>query len=95
MQSTNAPGPILDPILLDVDIIELVIANRGAKGSKLAADEVAERTARLLHTPNWPTRGDGYLLVCESIEEIPDKTFVIYRTEFRSSGVVAGITEEA
>jgi hypothetical protein len=85
----DAPGPIFSPVTVFCEITELVLANRGASGSKLPADEVAERVAELLHAPNYPGR-DAIPLVCERIREIPDKTFVVLRVEFKAAGGYAG-----
>lgn len=94
MRGTNAPGPMLDPINLVVDVIEHVAINRGAKGSKLPAEDVAEQVAWRLHAVNHPTRRDAFPLICEEIEEISDAEFLAYRVKFRTSGQLPGINQE-
>lgn len=92
---TNCPGPILDPLKLSVDIVELVVTNRGANGSKQPASEVAEHTAWLLHYPNHAHhRKDPCIFTARSIRQVPDKLFLVYRVEFTTSGSLSGLTQE-
>lgn len=89
VDGTNAPGPLLKPVGVVVEIEELVVVNRGDKGSKLPASDVAERVLWRGHSPNWPTRGDTRLLTGKGIKLIPDKQFLIYRVEFETTGALA------
>lgn len=90
----NAPGPVLDPLELSIDIIEQVLLNRAESGSRLPASEVAERTAWLLHFPNHAHhRSDPYPLTAKKFYIVPDDHFQIFRVEFTTNGALAGITE--
>jgi hypothetical protein len=96
VKHTNAPGPILDPIRVSIDVVEFVLKNRGDQGSKQAASDVAEHTAWLLHYPNHAgRRSDPCILTAERLRIIPDKQFLIYRIDFTTAGALAGITEES
>lgn len=91
-RGTDAPGPQIDPLSLSIDIVEFVAVNRGAKGSQLPCSEVAEHTAWLLHYPNHAaTRSDSYPLIADRMRLVPDKQFLIYRVEFKTVGMFAGI----
>lgn len=94
--SPDAPGPILNPVNLNVEIVELVMANRSQSGSRKPASDVAEHTAWRLHYPNHAgTRTDPWPLMFKRLRIVPDKQFLIYRIEFTTTGVLAGITEES
>ncbi len=91
-QGTNAPGPIADPVEVSVDVTELVLVNRGSNGTGIPASAVAEHTAWLLHYPNHAHhREDAHPLTARRIRLVPDKTFLIYRCEFTTTGALAGI----
>jgi hypothetical protein len=90
-QSTNAPGPILDPVTLVVQVVENVLLNQGASGTQLPAGDVAEKIAWLLHYPNHAGRGDTFPLTCRSIRLVPDKTLLVYNVEFTCQTALAGI----
>jgi len=95
VKHTNAPGPILDPLKISVDIVEFVLKNRGDQGSKQPASDVAEHTAWLLHYPNHAHhRQDPCMLTAVRIGMVPDKQFLIYRVDFTTSGALAGIIQE-
>ncbi len=94
VRNTNAPGPMLDPVLLFVDVIENVIINQGGSGSKIPAEDVAERIAWRLHSANHPARHDPHTFICEDIEEISDDTFLAYRVKFRTAGMLPGLNQE-
>lgn len=94
MRNTNAPGPQLDPVTLFVDIIENVLMNQGANGSKIPAEDVAERIAWRLHSANHPGRRDPHVFICEEIEEISDETYLAYRVKFRTAGTLPGFNQE-
>lgn len=95
-QHTNAPGPILDPLKLEIDIVEFVMQNRGSSGSQQPASDIAEHTAWLLHYPNHAHhRTDPCAFTAKRIHMVPDKQFLVYRVEFETTGSLAGITEEA
>ncbi|MFO7534716.1 MAG: hypothetical protein R6X19_03375 [Kiritimatiellia bacterium] len=94
MRGSNAPGPMLDPVNLVIDVIEQVGFNRGTKGTKLPAEDVAEQIAWRLHAVNHPGRKDAHPLICEEIEEISDAEFLAYRVKFRTSGQLPGINQE-
>lgn len=94
-QHTQAPGPILDPLSLTVEIVEFVTKNRGASGTQIPASDAAEHTAWLLHFPNHAHhRSDAHTFTARRIRMVPDKQFLVYRVEFTTSGVLAGIIEE-
>jgi len=95
VQHTNAPGPILDPLKLEIDITEFVIKNRGDAGSKQPASDVAEHTMWLLHYPNHAHhRNDPCQFIAQSLRLVPDNQFLIYRVTFQTTGSLAGITTE-
>jgi hypothetical protein len=91
----DAPGPLLDPLTVAIDIVELVLTNRGNSGSKQPASDVAERIAWLLHHPNDPERSPpmSNRLIVRKISLIPDKQFLVYRVELETTGALAGIIE--
>lgn len=89
----DAPGPRMNPLLIDIDVTEFVLKNRGDSGSGLPADDVAEHTAWLLHYPNHAgTRTDPCILTPKKLFVVPDKTFLIYRLQVETTGSLAGIT---
>lgn len=87
-------GPYMDPIRVVVDVIELVITNRGTNGTKLACDDVAERVAARLHSQNYPNRRDTYLMAAGGIQEVADKMFVFYQVKLTTAAQLAVPTEE-
>lgn len=88
----DAPGPILDPVSAVVAVYEMVVLNRGAKGTKLPASAVAERVAYQLHYPNHAAvRTDEYPLICQEIALRPDRTHLIYQVTFRTRAVIGGL----
>lgn len=91
----NAPGPMFDPLTIAVDIVELVLINRGASGSQQPASDVAEHTAWLLHYTNHAHhRNDPFIFSVRRIRLVPDKQFVIYQVEFTTTGLLPGIITE-
>jgi hypothetical protein len=90
----DAPGPLLEPISVVVDVIELVIVNRGDTGSKIPASDIAEQVLWRVTSVNHPTRGDDPAYRPISVGMVPDETYVVYRCEFETSGVLPGITTE-
>ena len=91
-ESTNAPGPILNPVNLVVAIFENVLLNRGERGTKVPAAEFAEYIAWLLHYPNHAaTRQDDFPLTFRRIRLVPDKTLLVYNVEFTTRTALAGI----
>jgi len=75
----------MDPVRVEVEIVELVALNRGERGSRLSASDVAEHTGWLLHCVNHPGR-DAYPLTLARIRPRPDKTFLIYTVELETAG---------
>lgn len=91
---SESPGPRFDNVLIDVDIWELVAKNRGDQGSKLSCDDVAEHTAWLLHSANHAhERTDDYLLICRGMREINNKTYLVYKVRFSTTGMLDGIVD--
>jgi len=81
----SSPGPRMDPIRVEIEIVELVMLNRSEKGSRLPCSDVAEHTAYLLHCVNYPGR-DTYPLVTVRIGSKPHKSFLIHTVELETSG---------
>ena len=94
MTGSNAPGPSMDPVNLFVDVVENVLINRGASGSKIPAEDVAERIAWRLHSANHPGRKDNPPSICEEIQEISNEDYLAYRVVFRTSGQLPGFNQE-
>jgi hypothetical protein len=49
VERPNLPGPYFDGVTVDVNILENVIINQGASGTKKTASYVAELVAKQLH----------------------------------------------
>ena len=91
----DAPGPIMDSIKVAVQIAELPLVNRGVKGTRKPAGQVAEYVAWLLHFPNHAaTRTDTYRLIASKIRTIPHKSLLIRQVDFETRGSLAGIITE-
>ncbi len=84
----NAPGPILDPLILAIDITEMVLINRGVNGTRIPCSEAAERVAWAIHGPNHPGRQLIPNVSVTSVGIVPDPSFLIYRVEALTRGVI-------
>lgn len=93
--SPDAPGPIMNPVKLIVEVVELVLMNRGKTGTGRSASAVAERAAWQLHYSNHAHyRQDPCMFIARRIRMVPDKTYLIYRVEFTTTGSLPGIIQE-
>lgn len=91
----DAPGPIMDSVKVAIQVAEMPLINRGAKGTRKPAGQVAEYVAWLLHFPNHAaTRQDTYRLIAKRIRTVAHKTLLIRQIDFETNGSLAGIVTE-
>jgi hypothetical protein len=81
----SSPWPRMDPVRVEIEIVELVMMNRGEKGSRIPASDLAEHTGWLLHCVNHPAR-DAYPLTLSRIGFRPHKVFLIHTVELETAG---------
>lgn len=90
----DAPGPIMDPLKIIVEVTEQVLMNRGAQGTGRSASAVAERAAWQLHYPNHAHyRRDPCMFTARRIRLVPDKNYLVYRVELTTTGALPGMKQ--
>ena len=85
----SAPGPLLNPINIVVEVAELPAVNRGPRGRNLPAADAAETVAAVLHAANRRGTPPVHPLEARRIRLVPSKGgTVIYHVVFTASGVI-------
>lgn len=87
----NVPGPRLD-YTITVRIEENPVLNMGANGTRKSCEEIALRTAQLLHLFN---PGKGNVVTCAALRPVEVDGRVVYELDLTQKGGVAGLPKVA
>ena len=78
---SNLPGPQFDDVAIVVRIIENVLVNQSAAGTKIPASEVAEQVAANIHHMQTAAR---QTVRCQSMGLVADPDNLIYDVAFKT-----------
>jgi len=84
----NLPGPQFDDVDIVVRVIENVIVNQSATGTKIPASAVAEQVAANLHHVHTAS---GKIILCQQMGLVPDPDNLIYDVNFKTK---FGVTKQ-